>query len=101
MKIYQVVQKVFIDPLYLKPARPLGRFCPTVNNLVTMVHKQSKPTWLQWLPFLPTVKKFVAMVTMVHNPNPLLSKAHLTNLDLSNFKVIETMGLRIIAFRHH
>jgi hypothetical protein len=38
-----------IDPLYLKPAMPLGRYCSTVNSLltmvalVTMVHKQSKP----------------------------------------------------------
>jgi hypothetical protein len=32
MKIYQGFQKISIDPLYLKPAMPLGRFCPTVNN---------------------------------------------------------------------
>jgi hypothetical protein len=38
------------------------------------------------------------MVTMEHNnPNPQLSKAHLTNLNLNNFKMIEAMGLKIIA----
>jgi hypothetical protein len=37
MKTYQAFRKVFIDPIYLKPAMSLGRFCPTVNNLVTMV----------------------------------------------------------------
>jgi hypothetical protein len=31
------------------------------------------------------------------NPNPLLSKAHLTNLNLSHYKMVETMGLKIIA----
>jgi hypothetical protein len=39
------------------------------------------------------------MVTMDHNPNPLLSKAHLTTLSLNNFKVFEAMGLKIIASR--
>jgi hypothetical protein len=33
MKIYQLVQKIVIDPLYLKPATPLGRFCPKVNYI--------------------------------------------------------------------
>jgi hypothetical protein len=36
------------------------------------------------------------MVTMEHNSNPLLSKAHLTTLDLSNFKMIEAMGLKLL-----
>jgi hypothetical protein len=31
MKIYQVVQKISIDPLYLKPATSLGSFWPVVN----------------------------------------------------------------------
>jgi len=30
MKIYH--QKISTYPSYLKPAKPLGRFCPTVNN---------------------------------------------------------------------
>jgi hypothetical protein len=34
-----------------------------------------------------------------NNPNPLLSKAHLTTLNLSNFKMVEAMGLKIIASR--
>jgi hypothetical protein len=37
------------------------------------------------------------MVTMEHNPNPLLSKAHITTLNLNNFKMIEAMGLKITA----
>jgi hypothetical protein len=28
-------------------------------------------------------------------PNPLLSKAHLTILNLNNFKIIEAMGLKM------
>jgi hypothetical protein len=31
MKIFQLDQKISIDPLYLKPAMPVGRFCPKVN----------------------------------------------------------------------
>jgi hypothetical protein len=30
-------------------------------------------------------------------PNPQFSKAHLTTLNLTNFKMIEAMGLKIIA----
>jgi hypothetical protein len=39
------------------------------------------------------------MVTMEHknNLNSHFSKAHLTNLNLDNFKIIEAMGLKIIA----
>jgi hypothetical protein len=32
----------------------------------------------------------------MNNPNPLLSMAHLTTLSLSNFKMIEAVGLKII-----
>jgi hypothetical protein len=41
------------------------------------------------------------MVTMEHkkNANPQLSKAHLTTLNLSNFNMIEAMGIKIIATR--
>jgi hypothetical protein len=42
--------------------------------------------------------KLVVMVTAEHNPNPQCSKAHLTTLNL-NFKMIEAMGLKIIASR--
>jgi hypothetical protein len=45
MKMYQVVQKISIDPLYLKPAMQLSRF--SLNNLVTTVtmeHKQKTTT---------------------------------------------------------
>jgi hypothetical protein len=34
------------------------------------------------------------MVTMEHKPNPLLTKARLTILNLNNFKIIEAMGLK-------
>jgi hypothetical protein len=47
---------------------------PTVNNLVTVKHK---------------------------NPNPLLSKAHQTIFNLNDFKITEAMGLKIIASRSH
>jgi hypothetical protein len=33
------------------------------------------------------------MVTNEHNPNPQFSEAHLTTLNLNNFKMIEAMGL--------
>jgi hypothetical protein len=35
----------------------------------------------------------------INNPNPQFSSAHLTDLDLNNFKTIEAMGLKIIALR--
>jgi hypothetical protein len=35
----------------------------------------------------------------VNNPNTLLSKVHLTILNINNFKNIEAMGLKIIASR--
>jgi hypothetical protein len=42
---------------------------------------------LAWLPW------------KINNPNPLLSKAHLTDMNINNFKMIEAMGLKIIASR--
>jgi hypothetical protein len=33
----------------------------------------------------------------MNNPNPQFRKAHVTNLNLNNFKMIEAMGLKIIA----
>jgi hypothetical protein len=39
------------------------------------------------------------MVTMEHNTNPKFSKAHLTILNINNFKMIEAMELEIIASR--
>jgi hypothetical protein len=41
------------------------------------------------------------MVTTEHNPNALLSKAHVTNLNLNNFKMTEAIGLKIIASIFH
>jgi hypothetical protein len=35
----------------------------------------------------------------INNPNPLLSKAQHTNLNLNHFKMVENMGLEIIASR--
>jgi hypothetical protein len=40
------------------------------------------------------------MVTMEHNPNPLLSKAHLTTLNINKFKMTKAMRLKIIALRY-
>jgi hypothetical protein len=40
------------------------------------------------------------MVTVeCKNPNPQFSKVYLTTLNLNNFKIIEAMGLKIIASR--
>jgi hypothetical protein len=36
---------------------------------------------------------------MGHNPNTLLSKAHLTTLNPNNFKIIEAVGFKTIASR--
>jgi hypothetical protein len=47
-------------------------------------------------PLLTTVNNLVAMVNMEHNPNPLLSMTHLTNLNLNNVKMIEAMGLKVL-----
>jgi hypothetical protein len=35
----------------------------------------------------------------INNPNPQFTKAHVTNMNLNNFKMIETMGLKITASR--
>jgi hypothetical protein len=34
-----------------------------------------------------------------NNPNPQFSKAYLTILNLNSFKIIEAMGLKVIASR--
>jgi hypothetical protein len=39
------------------------------------------------------------LVTMEHIPNPQFSKTHITILNPNNFKMIEAMGLKIIAWR--
>jgi hypothetical protein len=37
------------------------------------------------------------MVMMEHNnPNPEFSKAHLTNINLNDFNMIEAMGLKLL-----
>jgi hypothetical protein len=36
---------------------------------------------------------------MEHNPNPQFSRVHLRTLKPNNFKMIEAMGLKIIASR--
>jgi hypothetical protein len=44
------------------------------------------------------VNNLVAMVTMEHKQfKPQFSKAHLTILNLNNFKMIEAIGLKTIA----
>jgi hypothetical protein len=37
------------------------------------------------------------MFTMEHNLNPQFIKAHLTILNINNFKIIEAMGLKVTA----
>jgi hypothetical protein len=71
----------------------------------------SEPVWTQRLEeksFAPAgdrltkftaVNKLVSMVTMEHNPNPQFSKAHLTTSNFYNCKIIDAMGLKIIASR--
>jgi hypothetical protein len=50
-----------------------------------------------------SAKDMVCDVTMatqqcyINNPNPLFSKAHFTDLNLNYCKMIEAMGLKIIA----
>jgi hypothetical protein len=39
--------------------------------------------------------------TMLNNPKPLLSKAHVTSLNLSHFKMVEAVELKMIASRSH
>jgi hypothetical protein len=59
------------------------------------------------MPFLPYSKVHalvailcdVIMATQqscINNPNPLLAKAYLTNLNLNHFKMIEAMGLKLL-----
>jgi hypothetical protein len=45
------------------------------------------------------INNMVAMVTVELNANPQFSKAHLTNLNLNNFRIIEAKGFKIIALR--
>jgi hypothetical protein len=59
------------------------------------LRRTNSPTFLH----KPTANNLVFTITMEHNPNPLLSKAHLTNSNFSNYKMIEVMGLKIIAPR--
>jgi hypothetical protein len=54
--------------------------------------------------FLPysKVPVLIAMVTRqcyTNNPNPMLSKSQLKTSNLNNFKIVEAMGLKIIASR--
>jgi hypothetical protein len=35
----------------------------------------------------------------MNNPNTMLSKAHLTTLNVNNFKMVEAMGLKMTALR--
>jgi hypothetical protein len=43
------------------------------------------------------VNILVFMVIMKHNPTLQFSKAHLTNLNINHFKIIEAVGLKIIT----
>jgi hypothetical protein len=45
------------------------------------------------------VNNLATTVTVEHNRNPQFSKAQLTTLNINDFKMIESMGLKIIASR--
>jgi hypothetical protein len=45
------------------------------------------------------VNNAIAMVTVEHNTNRQFNKAYLKTLNLNNFKMVEAMGLQIIASR--
>jgi glycerol uptake facilitator-like aquaporin len=45
-----------------------------------------------WGSIVVRLHNLVAMVTMEHNLNPQFSMAHITNLKLNNFKVIEDIN---------
>jgi hypothetical protein len=66
--------------------------------------KKNKKFWEELIYPLPIhkprVNNLFAAVTMEHKKSkPQLSKAHLTNLNFNNFKIIEATGLKIIASR--
>jgi hypothetical protein len=58
-------------PLFVSKQEVLGR-----TNSLTSLHKS-------------TVNNLAAVVTMEHNPNPLLSKANLTTLNINNLKLLK------------
>jgi hypothetical protein len=53
-------------------------------NFLTKEYIKNLVPWLPWI---------------VNNPNILVIKLHVTNFKCNNFKMIETMGLKIIASR--
>jgi hypothetical protein len=50
-------------------------------------NNNNETTWLPWLP------------CNINNPNPQISKACLTTLNLNNFEIIKDMVLKITASR--
>jgi hypothetical protein len=66
-------------------------------NLSTLIHS------IQFnlnLTEITAVNNLVVMVTMEHKQSkPTVNRVHLTNLNLNNFKIIEAVGLKIIASR--
>jgi hypothetical protein len=66
-------------------------------NLSTLIHSIQ---FNLNLTEITAVKNLVVMVTMEHKQSkPTVNRVHLTILNLNNFKTIEAMGLKIIASR--
>jgi hypothetical protein len=83
---------------------PYLPWLPRVNNLVAMVKKQSKAVPLHTMEALegrggiaPTVKYLIAMVHK--ESKSTVEQDHLTTLNTNNFKIIDAVGLKIIASR--
>jgi hypothetical protein len=72
-------------------------------------HQKNKKFWQKLIRLLSlrkvTADNLAAMVTVEHkqsthtHTHTMLSKAHLTTLNLGNFKMTEAMGLKIISLR--
>jgi hypothetical protein len=72
INIYKAVQNICINHLYLKPATPLGRFCPTIKNSsgfqvisLPLYRFCTTVNFMPWLPLLHQLK-IVCDVTMVN-----------------------------------
>jgi hypothetical protein len=56
-----------------------------------------KKFWEELIPLLKLTVNNLVAIWNINNPNTLLSKVHLTNLNLIHFKIVETMGTKITA----
>jgi hypothetical protein len=65
-----------------------------MDNVLKVCHFNNTPSSETF-----RVNILAVIVTMEHNPDPQFSKAHLTNMNLNNIKMIQAIGLQIIASR--